>query len=79
MASLKASLPFGHSVYVHCSTIATEWLKYKKITFHCRFRLFLVLLTTFGAAGGSGSQLSVVKLASSETISFVELLEAESL
>lgn len=39
----------------------------------------MVLLTTFGAAGGSGSQLSVVKLASSDTVSFMELLEAETL
>lgn len=49
------------------------------LTFHCKLRLFLVLLISFGAAGQSGSQLSVVKLTNSETDSLIELLVAETL
>lgn len=49
------------------------------LTFHCKLRLFLVLLISFGAAGQSGSQLSVVKLTNSEMDSFMELLVAETL
>lgn len=49
------------------------------LTFHCKLRLFLVLLISFGAPGQSGSQLSVVKLTNSEMDSFMELLVAETL
>lgn len=49
------------------------------LTFHCKLRLFLVLLISFGAAGQSGSQLSVVKLTNSKMDSFMELLVAETL
>lgn len=51
----------------------------KRLTFHCKLKLFFVLLISLGAAGGSGSQLSVVKLTNSETDSFMELLVTETL
>lgn len=52
------------------SVSKSHWdaLASKILTFHCRFRLFLLLLISLGASGGSGSQPGVVKLTTSDTI-----------